>query len=490
MLARARVEPGIVVVAVGALVWTFVMYLAVWRRHDRYGTFDLDIGFHTQLVWQLARGRSFSTILGLPAFGHNATFGYFLLIPLSWLRIDGPQTLNLIQTVVVASATIPVYVLARRRLGAAWPTAAVALAWLLHPAVQNMVWETFHPEVIAATFLLWAYVFADAERWRSFAAMVLLAIIWKSDVALFVVMLGIWVALRRDRRVGIRTSVFGAVWFLVVVNLLIPRLAGGETVFGSLYGDLGDTPVEVAVNSVRHPDLLADRVGDAHVVRYGRDLAAPYAFVPLLAPVQLALGLPQYAVNVLSEDTSPREWDWAPHYQAMPMVALTLALVEALGWLRRRRGALVAPACALVVAFGLATSAAWGSLPFGVRWSYFWSEDDDPLRGAKDAALSSVSNDHGVSTHYLFTAHVAKREVAYTFPNPWRKQFYGVDTTERGDPVAVEWIVLDEGVMSDAEREVKSCILDAATFEEVFRDREISVLRRITGVEPVDVACR
>src|SRR4029078_2933399 len=65
-------------VAAAAVGWIAWMYLNVWRRHDRYGTFDNDLGFHSQYVWLLSHGKSFSSILGLPVFGHNATFGYLL----------------------------------------------------------------------------------------------------------------------------------------------------------------------------------------------------------------------------------------------------------------------------------------------------------------------------------------------------------------------------------------------------------------------------
>jgi uncharacterized membrane protein len=465
------------------------MYLAVWRRHDRYGTFDLDLGFHTQYVWQLAHGRTFSTVLGLHAFGHNATFGYLLLAPLSWLGLGGPQTLDLIQTLAVASGTAPVYVLARRRLGHGWPAVALALAWLLHPLAQNLVWETFHPEVLAATLLLWAYVAADRDRWRAYWVFVVLAIIWKTDVALFVLMLGLWVALRHNRRVGLRTAVFGAAWAAVMLLLVVPGFSGGGTVYGGLYGDLGDTPGEVARTSIVHPSRLAQHIVDAEPIDYGRDLLAPYAFVPVLAPLQVALALPQYAINVLSSDTSPRTMDWAPHYQALPMAALTIALVEGVGAVRRRRADLVAPVCAVVVACALATSVAWGSLPIGVRWHHFWSEDGDPLRDAKDRAVAAVANGSGVSSQYLLTSHFTQREVAYTFPNPWRKQYYGVEDTPRGDPAAVEWLVLDEGLLNEAEREVQACVVAAGTFEEVMRDREIVVYQRRPGVEPRDVAC-
>jgi len=465
------------------------MYQALWRRHDRFGTFDWDLGFHTQYVWQLARGRTFSSLIGLHAFGHNATFGYFLLLPIAWLGLDIAHTLNLVHTIAAASAVVPVYVLARRRLGAGWPAAAMAVAYLLHPLAQNMVWETFHPEVVAMPFMLGAYVAADARQWRRYWVLFGVAILWKPDVALFLAALGLWIAWRHERRVGLATTAIAGTWAAVMLLVVVPTFSGGGTVYGALYGDLGDSPTEVLQTSVEHPSRLARHVVDAEPVEYGRDLLAPYGFVALAAPAQLLLAAPQLAVNILPTDTSPRTFDWAPHYQAVPMVALTIALVEAVGWLRRRRELLLAPACAVVLAFGLATSATWGSLPFSVRWSYFWSEDGDPLHAAKRTAVATVTNDGGVSAQYLLSAHFAEREVVYTFPVPWVALDNGAAGTEQREPGDVEWIVLDETNLDELGRRIEACILDAGTFEEVFRDREIVVLRRYQDADPEDEEC-
>lgn len=489
LVERVRYEPGVAFLAVVTFAWVVVMYLAVWRRHDRYGTFDQDLGFHTQFIWQLAHGRSFSTIIGVTAFGHNMTLGYFLLVPFVWLGLDGPQLLDLMQTVFVASAVAPIYILARRRLGIGWPAAVLPVAWLLHPVVQNFVWETWHPEVIAIPFLLWAYVAADDWKWRRYWVFVLLAIIWKNDVALFVIMLGLWVALRRNRRVGLTTAALGLVWF-VAASTLIPRNAGGDTVYGLLYGDLGDTPVQVAVNSVLHPSRLRQHLIDAQPIRYGRDLLAPYGYLPALAPVEVALALPQFVIDILpTELPDTRLWSYAPHYQAMPMTALTIALVEGVALLHRRRRELQNPACALVLACGLATSGAWGSVPFGVRWEYYWSEDGDPARPARDRAVEIVGPTAPVSANYLISGHLARRELVYSFPNPWRLQYFGVASTPRQDPTPLQFIIIDEGIISPSEQEVQACILDSGAFEEVFREDPIVVMQRVADHAPTDVDC-
>lgn len=487
---RLRADPGAVVVVVATIAWLFVMGLDVWRRHDRFDTFDNDLGFHTQFVWLLSRGHSFSSILGLSAFAHNATFGYLLFLPFAWLRIDIAHTLDLVQTVAIALGVVPVFRIARRRLGESWVSAALPLAYLLHPVTQGNVWETFHPEAMAITPLLCAYDAADEGRWRRYWAWLALAIIWKTDVALFIAVLGLVVIRRRDRAVGWRTFGIGAVWFVLVVGVMLPRLSGGGTVFGPLYGDLGDNPAEVVQTSISHPSRFMRHLRDAQPHRYGRDLLAPYAFAPLLAPVELLTGVPQNLVSLLSDAPFTRDPIDNPHYQALPLVALTLALLEACGLVRRRRPDLAEPLVAVVVAAGLATSATWGSLPFSVRYAHFWSEDGDPLRAAKEHAIGVPDGDDVVSAQYRLVPHLAERRLVYSFPNPWQRVYYGVEGTPRPDPARVEWIIWDESLtFSEAERPVVDCILAAGTFDEAFRDREIVVLRR-NAEEPVDAECR
>ena len=71
-------------------VWIVVFGVLVWRRHALYGTIDFDLGIHDQSVWLLSRGHSFTTVRGLPVFGHHATFGYFLLVAVLLVRRRTP----------------------------------------------------------------------------------------------------------------------------------------------------------------------------------------------------------------------------------------------------------------------------------------------------------------------------------------------------------------------------------------------------------------
>src|SRR4029453_7518480 len=127
-------------------------------------------------------------------------------------------------------------------------------------------------------------------------------------------------------RIGLETLALAALWFVAMVSVVIPHYSGGGTVFGPLYGDLGDTPFEVAQTGLAHPSQVTDRVVENRPHRYFRDLLAPYGFVPVLAPGTMALAAPQFAINLLALPKFTRDPFDNPHYQALPIVAITLAL--------------------------------------------------------------------------------------------------------------------------------------------------------------------
>jgi uncharacterized membrane protein len=486
---RSLDAPAVTVIA-AIVVWIAWLYLNVWRRHDRYGTFDNDLGFHSQYVWLLSQGKSFSSILGLPVFGHNATFGYFLFVPFARLGA-GPQFLDFAQTVAVAVGAWPVFRLASRRLDARWACAALAGVYLLHPVVIGNVWETFHPEAMAIAPLLAAVLAAEEGKWRRYAVLVLFAMLWKTDIALFVMMLGLRVGRRHDLRKGIATAAVGALWFTLCVSLLIPHHSGGGTVFGPLYGDLGDTPFEVAQTGLTDPTQVTERVVDNRPDRYFRDLLAPYGFVPLLAPATLALGAPQFAVNLLAEPHFTRDPFDNPHYQALPVVALTLALLDGVTRIRKRWPKQAIGLVGAVTVVALFFAITWSALPNGSKRAHFWNEDGDPLRRDKDAAIALVGPDAAVSATYLFVPHLTRRDVVHSFPNPWMKVFYGVENTPLPDPARVQWLAVDTTLLNEDYEAVYVCVVESGSFElrQQSADNTIEVWERVPG-RTDDRACQ
>src|SRR5213078_4012082 len=143
-------------------------------------------------------------------------------------------------------------------------------------------------------------------------------------------------------------------------------------------------------------------------------------------------------------------WDLRYHYQALPLVALGIAMVEGVGRLRRmaqrRRlgNAAVRFAVGFACACGLAATVAWGPSPIGVDYRLgYWPIPEPADVAVRDRMLTRIGPDDGVSADYYTVPHLSHRETVYTFPNPWVNKNYGIRFSALGDPAKVHWLVVD-----------------------------------------------
>jgi uncharacterized membrane protein len=498
VLHSERAMFGVVVVA--ALYWAITLGRLIVLRQNRFGTFDFDTGIQDQLIWQLAHFRDFSTVLGVPFFGNHASFGFFLLVPLAWLGA-GPNAWNVINAVALAACAPILYVIARDRFGRPWVSAAVGLVWLAQPSVQWWVQEGFHPECVALPFLFATWLFgqrivrrlADAVpverrlKWW-FGLSFVGTIIWKEDLALALVGMGLVWAIRRHWRLGLGVAAAAALWFAVFGAWMVPHAAGG-TVYGGIYGDLGNTPTQVVTTSVAHPSRLVDRWGDNDALAYSSRLHQSFGYVAVLSPVTWLIGAPQWFVDISS--TANFTWDPHFHYQAIPTAALMISFVEAVGFSMKRRRWL--GEAAVIIGLGAALWAGWAHgpgpwSPSNYRAGY-WPLTEPANQSAKEAAVRLIRPGDGVSADYLMVPHLTHREVIYTFPNPWRNSNYGIDPSDHGDPAKVDWIVMDTALLQGDDAALYDAIEASGEFQVAMQRDGIEVLRRVRppgeGVAPI-----
>lgn len=488
-------------VVVLAVLWTIVLGRLIVLRQDRFGTFDFDTGIQDQLIWQLAHFRDFTTVRGVPFFGNHASFGFFLLVPLAWLGA-GPNMWNVLNAIALAACAPVLYVITRDRLGRPWMAAAVGVVWLAQPSVQWWVQEGFHPECVALPFLFATWLFGqriavclaghtDVPRrlWWAFAGCFLGTIIWKEDLALALVGMGLVWVIRRRWRLGMPVVVVAAIWFAVFGAWMVPHVAGG-TVYGGIYGDLGDTPAQVVTTSVAHPGRLVHRWEDNDALAYSSRLHESFGYVSLFSPVTWLIGAPQWFVDISS--TANFTWDAKFHYQAIPTAALAISFVEGVWFLDRRRRWL--GETAVVVGLAAALWCGWAHSPG--PWSPanyrsgYWPLQPGPNQSANEAAVKLVGPDQGVSADYLMVPHLTHRRIVYTFPNPWKNSNYGIDPSDHGDPAKVDWIVMDTSMLSASDARLWASIEASGEFRVAMRRGSIVVLERVRppgkGRAPID----
>lgn len=122
----------------------------------------------------------------LHAWGDHFSPTLYLLVPLFALS-PGPAFLLITQSILFALGALPVFGVARRRLGEDRAAAAFALLYLANPSLHGVNIRDFHPAALAIPLLLAAMYCVEANRIGWFIAAALLALGCREDAAIPVV---------------------------------------------------------------------------------------------------------------------------------------------------------------------------------------------------------------------------------------------------------------------------------------------------------------
>jgi uncharacterized membrane protein len=426
-------------------VWALTLDRLASLRHDRFGTFGFDLGIYDQAIWLLSRARDpFITVRGLEAFGHHVNVILLMLAPFYRLG-GGPHLLLFVQVAAQASGAFAVFLLARDRIADRWLAAALGVVYLLHPTSQWLVWEFFHPDAVAIGPLLFAYWASRERRWSWFAFAALVAVMCKEDVALVLVIMGLLVAWRGDRRIGFGVSAGSLALYVVATRVVIPWQNGIGPFYDSFFGTLGSNPLQVAWNVVRDPRGALKVVWHRDRLTYLWKMLAPVAFVPLVSPSTFTIALPMLAVNLLSSFPYTRDAHF--HYSALVLVGVTIATVE--GVARIPAAAARRAVVGVILATSLAATVAWGPSPIGREYYRgWWPLQADPRQAVNEAAIREIPANAAVSATYLYVPHLTHRVRVYEFPVPWLDINWGVNGEHLDDPGRVQWIVVDRRLLT------------------------------------------
>ncbi|MGI9022085.1 MAG: DUF2079 domain-containing protein, partial [Acidimicrobiales bacterium] len=223
--ARALLVVAVLVYCAVFLRWSF-------RQHDGLGTLAFDLGIFDQGVWLLSRFKSpFVTVNGRNLFGDHTSFILLPWAAVYWV-IPSAKVLLAGQTLALALGALPTFLIARDKLRSELFGALLAVAYLLQPVLSwTNLSEGFHPDAFAIPLVLFAFWFLLRHRWVGYWICVVALLLVKEDVALLTFALGIYVALRHDRRVGWITCGVSAAYLVAAFWLIIPGFLGVGSVY-------------------------------------------------------------------------------------------------------------------------------------------------------------------------------------------------------------------------------------------------------------------
>lgn len=287
-------------------VFTWMNWQLYWNLLLPHG----DSAMYEEHLWNLTHGKGFRSYLDQGLFlGEHIQVIHLLLLPghIFW---PSQLFLELCESLALASAAVPVFLIARRHSGAPFAALLTALAWLfcfpVHYLEIAIDFKTFRPVCFGVPALLFAIDQWERKRFRTACGLLLLALSAKEDFALVLAPLALYFAIgaeeKRERIYGYVAFALITAYLILAVLVLIPAFRAGETVHYSRYfGELGSSPTDIVRTAFREPMLVLTRLFSLRSLVYALLLLLPCGFLPLSSPGRFIVGLPVFAMLCLLE---------------------------------------------------------------------------------------------------------------------------------------------------------------------------------------------
>jgi uncharacterized membrane protein len=470
------------VVVLMVLVVGYAVFYGLWsvRKYHAFHAPAFDMGIFDQGVWLLSQFKTpFVTIYGQNMFGDHTVFIMLFFVPLYWLW-PTPETLLVVQALALAIGGVPVFLIGRKVLRSRWLALIPTLAYLLYPALGWLNLENFHPDAFYVPLALFALCFVAYGRWRRYLVVVALLLLVKEDAWLFLVPLGVFVALRHNRKIGLMTIGLAVGWFVVVFWGIQPRLSGASAgaydawriPFGGV-GGLVETMFTEPWKVIAYM-LTADKL------KYLFQLLTPLLFLPLL-DWRSVIAVPVLFFNLIS--TFWYQSNVQYHYTALIIPVLCVSAIFGLERFRKLNVRWTLAVIVLLVT--VICGYFWGPLP-GSRTPSSFPDPQHAEALAANEALALIPVDSVVAAEDKFAAHLANRQLIYVFPNPYSASYWGDDSMKgRRLPGAekVEYIMVTPAILGEAGARVYGQ-LGLEGFKPIFNKKGIVLLHREVGGLP------
>ena len=477
--ARWPLEPMLpALLALAAFALLFVPSLLRWQG---FGVQSFDFGIYAHGFWHAAEGHGFvNSIEGGDHLKSHASPALYALLPFYALA-PSPLTLLALSSALLALAVVPLWALARRRLGPA-PSALVVALFVAQPAVGSLNFDLH--EVSAAVPLLLTLLWAvEAGSRRTFLVALLAVLTCKENVALVTAAVGLTLLARPGwRREGVATLALSLGWMAFAIGCLIPLYGGhhgDETMVR--YAHLGQGWAGLLASPFARPVAFWGTLLSADSALYLGKLLVTWGFLPLLAPRALLVAAPILAQNLLSAHAPMRSL-WF-HYEALLLPALAWGTVQGLARLQgvlaaRWPGEAGARARGSAAAIGLGLACLLGgTLALEGRWGHgFWNAiDGDPDAAEYAEVLARIPPGASVAAPQLLQPYLADRPVAADFgpENP--------DLRERSAfrPMPpYEWLVVPTAPTRAGAPQPGFEVADLPGYDVAFQTAHLALLRR------------
>lgn len=442
------------------IVYTvYFSFVSIARHYNLYsGRFDL--GNMEQTVWNTSHGRIFQMTNpdtnnpNASRLAFHADFFLILIAPI-YKIFPFTETLLIIQTIIVASGAIPVYLITSLILSNYFKKKSqkklklfnffkifFPALYLMSPIVERANLYDFHSEVPGITFILFTFYFLLTKKTRPFLLFFFLSLITKETVSLVLAAICFWGIIKNiNRRLMIVLFLFCLIYFIFIIKIAIPEANDQLSRHFALqhFGDRNQNFSELIINYIKNPVSFFGQLLGKEALEYYLKLLRSVGFLAVFSPLTLILSLPPVLINTLSLDLQFRVINY--QYPATIVPGLIISSIYGVKFLLQKSSFKISLsifffAIVLIIFFLYDFS----PIPFIGKNPNLSFKNPYPAAKRLNYWAKKIPEDKSVSATNNAGSHFARRIELYHFPN----QIEGADYIVIAARSWQEWIGNDK----------------------------------------------
>lgn len=348
------------------LAYGLFMSIVTVRWHHMMGTATFDLGINNNLIYGGLHGKfNQSTVIfpDEPAkyIANHVKLGLYLFLPI-YAVFPRPETLLVIQSIILGLGAIPLFLFARRRIPE-WTAVVVTVAYLCYYPMHGANFTEMNLVPLAAPFIMGLVWALDTERYRTAWVLFFVCLIMREDIPLPLAVLGLFFVLSGYRpRAGLVIFGISASWFIILRFKIMTD--AGSWWFPNMYEDLWALPFKgfggVIHTLLTNPTFVLKHIFVEKKLWYILHLMTPLLFLPARRWYLWAAFIPGAIITLLVTSYDPPlmfSFQYVMHWG--PYIFLTAVLaIAALGRdAQKISGSGAARQGAAAIAVGLASLA-------------------------------------------------------------------------------------------------------------------------------------
>ncbi len=326
----------LVLVVTGSLAYAafFSFILLRWHYKLRTGNFDLSI--NNNLMYGGLYGDFLKSPVAFPDdpgkyLAAHAKFGHYLFLPI-YALVPRPETLLIIQSLLIGCSAIPLFLFARRHL-TEWVATTLTLAYLAYYPMHGATFSEFQNVPIAALFVFGVVWAADAKRWVWMGVFTAIALLMREDIPIGLSIIGLFLLASGYRpTAGLVLAAVSTSYFLIIRFYVMDE--AGDWWFPTMYKELwadGERGFRSVIKTLlTNPLFVIAKLAIDKKIIYLAHLLTPMAFLPLRRWYLWLSLIPGVLLTLLVTNYDPPiqfSFHYTMHWAPYLFMATVLALV-------------------------------------------------------------------------------------------------------------------------------------------------------------------